>query len=67
MTAIIPRLGDLLESRQPPKWLVEVHDHYAQTGEVMTEDLERVLGDQKTGVYLDAEEATQALCRPFTQ
>jgi hypothetical protein len=35
---------------QSPRWVEDMHAHFARTGQYRPKDLERVLGDQRTTV-----------------
>lgn len=51
-----PTLEELLRTTPPPKWLLEMHDHYAETGAFRAEDILRVLGDPTKGVDVPTSE-----------
>ena len=53
-------LEELLHAASPPKWLLEMHDHYAETGSFRTEDILRVLGDPKEGVNMASEDSVKS-------
>lgn len=39
---------------RPPKWVVEMHDHYQRTGYFRSTDLNRLLGDPRESVIVNA-------------
>ncbi len=63
MTGELPRLEEVALQSGLPQWLVDMHDHYAETGTYRPEDLERVLGDQTKGVSMGAREVSEMLSR----
>jgi hypothetical protein len=60
MSSESPTLEELSRTTSPPEWLLEMHDHYAETGAFRVEDVLRVLGDPKKGVDMASEESARA-------
>lgn len=50
----------MLQTASPPKWLLEMHDHYAKVGSFRTEDILRVLGDPRKGVDMASAERAKS-------
>ena len=55
-----PLVEKMLQTVSLPKWLEEMHDHYAQAGSFRTEDILRLLGDPQEGVDMASEEKAKA-------
>ena len=53
-----PATEELLQKIPPPEWVVEMHEHYAETGSFRTEDILRVLGDPTKGVDMPSDDAS---------
>lgn len=51
-----PTLEQMLHNARPPKWLLEMHDHYAKSRAFRIEDIVRVLGDPREGVNMPMSE-----------
>lgn len=43
-----------LESFSPPQWVQEMHKHYGENGFYRADDLQRVLGDPRESVQVQA-------------
>jgi hypothetical protein len=55
-----PLVEKMLQTASLPKWLQEMHEHYAKAGSFRTEDILRVLGDPRKGVDMTSEEKAKA-------
>ena len=55
-----PLVEEMLKTASLPKWLQEMHDHYAKVGSFRTEDILRVLGDPRKGVDMASEEKAKS-------
>jgi len=55
-----PLVERMLQTTTPPKWLRDMHEHYATVGSFRTEDILRVLGNPRTGVDMGSEERAKA-------
>lgn len=55
-----PIVEKMLQMASPPKWLVDMHDHYEKVGSFRTEDILRVLGDPRKGVDMASEERARS-------
>jgi len=60
MSTRSPSFEELLCNTAPPEWLLDMHDHYAETGSFRTEDILRVLGDPKKGVEMASEDRVKS-------
>jgi hypothetical protein len=49
-------------NQQPPEWVTEMHEHYQKTGAFRAADLERVLGDPRDAVEINATNEFQFAC-----
>jgi hypothetical protein len=46
--------GSLKTDQREPTWVTEMHEHFQQTGAFRAEDLERVLGNPRESVGVQA-------------
>ena len=51
---------EMLHRAVPPEWVLEMHEHYAETGSFRIEDILRVLGDPKEGVDMMSEDKAKS-------
>lgn len=55
-------LHDLLENTPPPVWLIEMIEHYRQTGAYRPQDLQKLLGDDPSqGVRVQPNATAEAI------
>ena len=60
-----PSFEQMLHNAHPPEWLLDMHDHYAQTGSFRTEDVVRVLGDPRKGVEMTPDPSNEKVRASF--
>ena len=60
MSTETPTMEEMLRASTPPKWVMDMHEHYAKTGAFRTVDVLRVLGDPKHGVRMPSGEQAKS-------
>jgi hypothetical protein len=56
---------DLVQNTPPATWIVEMIEHYRQTGTYRPEDVRRLLGDPGKGLRLESNASTEAILASF--
>jgi len=56
-----------IERPSPPQWVQEMHTHFTENGFYRAEDLERVLGDPRECVHVQASTDLMQLSRDYLE